>query len=43
MGPPIKHRISEEEVAKLIKEKGFTDIKVVDISSEFYGVIGVKK
>ena len=42
-GPPIEERLEKEEVRKLLENHGFIDIKVTDISQEFYSVIGVSK
>jgi Methylase involved in ubiquinone/menaquinone biosynthesis len=40
-GPPIIHRISEDEAASLLQKIGFTITKV-NVGENFYGFLGVK-
>ncbi|SHG88004.1 Methyltransferase domain-containing protein [Thermosyntropha lipolytica DSM 11003] len=39
-GPPLEHRISREEMQKLLKEAGFRDISLTSINGVFYLIQG---
>lgn len=41
-GPPIEHRLDKLELAKLLDNLGFTDIRNIDISDNFYGITAEK-
>jgi len=40
-GPPVEHRISNQEASALIQKVGFS-ITPVDIGMDFYGLLGLK-
>jgi ubiquinone/menaquinone biosynthesis C-methylase UbiE len=42
IGPPVDHRISEDEVRGLLKKGGFSIDKKIDFNDEFYGIIATK-
>ncbi len=42
MGPPLSIRLSETEAEELLKRTNFSDIKVQDISENFYQIIAFK-
>ncbi|MHB1166958.1 MAG: class I SAM-dependent methyltransferase [Carboxydocellales bacterium] len=39
-GPPIKERLSEEQVSKLLETGGFVTQEILDLGEAHYGVIG---
>ncbi|MTI79462.1 MAG: class I SAM-dependent methyltransferase [Firmicutes bacterium] len=41
-GPPVDHRISEEEVTSTLKQNGFIVEEVIDLSDALYGVRAIK-
>lgn len=43
MGPPFAKRLSESEASDLMKNAGFSDITVRDISDTFYQITATKK
>lgn len=42
IGPPLNHRIAEEELLKVLSNMEFQVIKTIDISNEFYGILVTK-
>lgn len=38
VGPPIEDRIDKDEVADMLKKIGFSNINIVDIGENFYGI-----
>jgi ubiquinone/menaquinone biosynthesis C-methylase UbiE len=43
MGPPVTNRLSELEASNLMKDAGFKDITVQDISDNFYQIKAIKE
>lgn len=43
MGPPVEHRIGQEETAALLNSLGFEAGEAMDFAGRFYGVVGVKR
>lgn len=42
IGPPIHHRIAEQELLNMLNNMEFTVIKKIDIGNEFYGIVVTK-
>jgi len=43
MGPPMEHRLDEDEVADLLRLCSFNNIQQIDVNSEMYAVIGERE
>ena len=41
-GPPMNHRIAEEELLTTLDNIGFKVIEQIDIGNEFYGIVAIK-
>jgi ubiquinone/menaquinone biosynthesis C-methylase UbiE len=41
-GPPLQHRLSEDECAKAISKAGWTNIEMLDIHENFYAIKAIK-
>lgn len=39
IGPPMNHRIAEEELLNILNNMNFKVIEKIDISNEFYGIV----
>jgi ubiquinone/menaquinone biosynthesis C-methylase UbiE len=42
IGPPMDHRIAEEELLGMLNNMEFRVIEKIDIGNEFYGIVAVK-
>ena len=43
IGPPMNHRIAEEELLNILNNMNFKVIEKINISNEFYGLVVVKQ
>jgi len=43
IGPPMNHRIAEEELLNILNNMHFKVIEKIDISTEFYGIVVIKQ
>ena len=43
IGPPLDHRIAQEELLKMLNKLNFRVIEQIDIGNEFYGIVAVEQ
>jgi len=43
IGPPMNHRIAEEELLNMLNNIEFRVIEKIDIGNEFYGIVAIKQ